>query len=51
MLMAQKAELKARIEAAAQNRDAGSPDCIANTRGLSGSGWGGPPGQGFQGGY
>lgn len=50
-LTAQKAALKARIEGSAQNRDAAMPDTISDTRGLSGSGWGGPPGQGFQGGF
>lgn len=51
VLMAQKESLKMRIQGAAQNRDAGMPETIAGTRGMSGSGWGGPSSSGFQGGY
>ncbi len=50
-LTAQKAALKLRIEGSAQNRDAAQPDCISDTRGLNGSGWGSGPGNGFQGGW
>lgn len=50
-LMAQKEALKLRIQGAAQNRDAAMPEQIADTRGFSGGSWGGPPGNGFQGGF
>lgn len=45
VLMAQKVALKDRIEAAAQNRDAGMPDTISDVRGTNY--WGG--GRGFSG--
>jgi hypothetical protein len=44
-LLAQKMVLKARIEEAASNRDAGLPDTISDTRGTNG-GWGGWGGNG-----
>jgi hypothetical protein len=49
ILLAQKAALKVRIEAGAQNRDAGQPDTISDTRASADSAWGGY-GNGFQGG-
>lgn len=49
-LMAQKMALKKRIEEAAQNRDAGQPDTISNTRSW-GSRYGSPNGDGSYGGY
>ena len=51
VLMAQKEALKARIEAAAQNRDAGQPDTISDTRSYGPWGWQGPNGGGFQAGF
>lgn len=51
VLMAQKMALKARIEESAQNRDAGIPDTISDTRSSSGP-WGvGPQGDGPFGGW
>lgn len=41
--------LKTRIEAAAQNRDAGMPDTISDTRGFGGNGSEGSPGGGMSG--
>lgn len=51
VLMAQKMALKARIEESAQNRDAGIPDTISDTRTSSGP-WGvGPNGDSSYGGW
>jgi hypothetical protein len=52
-LMAEKAMLKQRIEESAQNRDAGMPDTISNTRSWSSrtGGYGGPGFDGSFGGF
>lgn len=52
VLMARKEELRRRLEAAAQNRDAGMSECVTDVRGLDGNGWNGPEGfNGLNGGF
>ncbi len=51
VLMAQKAALMKRIEAASMNRDVGQPDKISDTRGALGWGNGGGNGQSWGGGW